>query len=436
MGYVIGVLVLVLGLLVSIALHEVGHMVPAKAFGVRVSQYMVGFGPTLWSRTRGETEYGIKAIPLGGYVRLVGMYAPAPAGAPVRTGAVAQLAQDTREVSAEEVRPGEESRAMYNLSAPRKIIVMLAGPLVNLLIAAVLMIVLVVGFGTVAATTTIASISPCVPATTASGEACADGAEPSPAAAAGLQAGDTIVTFDGVPVSTWTELTAAIAAAPDRTTTVVVERDGQRTSLDVQPRTVTRTVVDASGAPVVTDGTAQTLTGAFLGVSPTVETRRGSVVDALRTTGEQVSATAGIIVSLPARVWDAAQSVVTGQERGLDSVMSVVGVGRVAGEIGAADAAGLTTSDRVAGWVSLIAAMNIALFVFNLVPLLPLDGGHVVGAAYEGLRRVWARLRGRPRPGPADTARMMPVAYAVFALLILMTLVLVVADVVRPITLS
>lgn len=120
MAYVIGVLVLVVGILVSIALHEVGHMVPAKRFGVRVSQYMVGFGPTLWSRTRGETEYGVKAVPLGGYVRLIGMYpTPEAVGNPPVRGFFSRMAADAREASAEEIRPGEDHRAFYRLSTRR-----------------------------------------------------------------------------------------------------------------------------------------------------------------------------------------------------------------------------------------------------------------------------------------------------------------------------
>ena len=155
MAYAIGVLVLVLGVLLSVGLHEMGHMVPAKRFGVRVSHYMVGFGPTLWSRTRGETEYGVKAIPLGGYVRLIGMYAPlsATGATPGRWGA--QLAQAARDASNEEVHPGEEHRAFYHLSTPKKVVVMLAGPVMNLLIAVVLLTVVLIGFGIPTATTTV-----------------------------------------------------------------------------------------------------------------------------------------------------------------------------------------------------------------------------------------------------------------------------------------
>ena len=148
MAYLVGVLIVVVVLLLSIGLHEVGHMVPAKRFGVRVSQYMVGFGPTLWSRTKGETEYGLKAIPLGGYVRLVGMYAPDDAvGNPPANSWSGRLARDARQASAEEIRPGEDARAFYHLSTPKKLVVMLGGPVMNLVIAFVLLAIVLVGFG-------------------------------------------------------------------------------------------------------------------------------------------------------------------------------------------------------------------------------------------------------------------------------------------------
>ena len=144
MLFVLGVLVVVIGVALSIALHEIGHLVPAKKFGVKVTQYMVGFGPTIWSRRRGETEYGIKAIPLGGYVRMIGMLPPRPGDAPgelrtLSTGRFSQMVDQARADSMEEVRPGDEDRVFYKLSPGKKIIIMLGGPIMNLVIAAVLL---------------------------------------------------------------------------------------------------------------------------------------------------------------------------------------------------------------------------------------------------------------------------------------------------------
>ncbi|NBX71021.1 MAG: RIP metalloprotease, partial [Actinobacteria bacterium] len=185
-----GVLIFILSLLASIGLHELGHMVPAKKFGVRVSQYMIGFGPTLWSRVRGETEYGLKAIPLGGYVRLIGMFGP---GAKPRetlsesdsgellaasdsgisqsvsdqevaenfddepkTSFFNSLVESARQSSLQEIRAGEESRALYNLSAPKKFIVMFGGPFMNFVIACVLFTIAGVFVGTSVPTTSVA----------------------------------------------------------------------------------------------------------------------------------------------------------------------------------------------------------------------------------------------------------------------------------------
>ena len=133
--FALGVLVIAAGLALSIALHEIGHLVPAKLFGVRVTQYMIGFGPTVLSRTRGETEYGLKAIPLGGYIRMIGMYPPhkgEPEGT-VRedsTGMFQQLADEAKESESSQSGPEDAPRPFVALSVPRKFVVMLGGPVI------------------------------------------------------------------------------------------------------------------------------------------------------------------------------------------------------------------------------------------------------------------------------------------------------------------
>src|SRR6478752_1620828 len=229
MAYLVGVLIVVVVLLLSIGLHEVGHMVPAKRFGVRVSQYMVGFGPTLWSRTKGETEYGLKAIPLGGYVRLVGMYAPDEAvGNPPANTWFRRLSRDARQASAEEIHAGEDARAFYHLSTPKKLVVMLGGPVMNLVIAFVLLGIVAVGFGTPTQTPTLSTVSQCViPADAPADRDCL----PTDAAAPGA----TVVSYDGVAIHSWDQLTTAIRATGDEATPIVVERDGTQVELTVTP---------------------------------------------------------------------------------------------------------------------------------------------------------------------------------------------------------
>jgi membrane-associated protease RseP (regulator of RpoE activity) len=435
--HVVGWLVLLLGIIVSVGLHELGHMVPAKKFGVRVSQYMVGFGPTLWSRTKGETEYGIKAIPLGGFVRLVGMMPPAPAGTRRGTGFWSELVADARDASVAEVRPGEEHRAFYNLSTPKKLIVMFGGPFVNLVIATVLIGVVLVGYGTMTVSTTVAQLSECVPASvtsTASGDDC-EGQPAAPAAAAGLEPGDEIVAFGGAEVHSWQQLVGVINDSAGRPSDVVVLRDGERVTLEVTPAVTDRPVVDEQGTAVLgDDGKPVVRPGGFVGFSPLQVREPQPLSSVLPAVGEQTWQTVTMVATLPVRVADAATQAFTAEERSQDSVQSVVGVARISGEIMALDEAIL---DRVMFFLSLLASLNIALFAFNMIPLLPLDGGHLVNALYEGGKRTIARVRGAAvLPGPADVARMTPVAYVVFLILLGVGGVLIVADLVDPVRIT
>ena len=437
MAYLVGVLVMVVGVLVSIGLHEVGHMVPAKRFGVRVSQYMVGFGPTLWSTTRGETEYGLKAVPLGGYVRLVGMYPPGDPRRAAKKGRIAELIQSARDASADEIHPGEEHRAFYNLSAPKKLVVMLGGPVMNLVIAVVLMAAVVVGFGSLQPTTTLETVAQCVLPLDAPADAtCEDSDVAAPAAAAGLRPGDTIVEFGGDDITGWDQLAGLIAQTGGERSSIVVERDGQRVESEITPVVTDRPTyddegelqVDAAGEPV-------TEPAGFLGIGPTQELEGQSIALVPGMVGERLSQTASVMLTLPQRLVDVAQAAFGDAERDENSVIGVVGIGRFAGEITSSDVDGYGADLMAADLLMMIAGLNIALFAFNLIPLLPLDGGHVVGALYEGARRQVARARGRERPLPADTARMMPLAYGVFVVLAAMGVLLVYADIVKPVRL-
>lgn len=434
MDFVLGVLVLVVGLIASIALHEIGHLVPAKRFGVRVPQYMVGFGRTLWSRTVNGTQYGVKALPLGGYVRMIGMYPPARRAEQPRRDGRPTLVQEARAAAQEEIRPGDEPHTFYSLSVPRKLVVMLGGPAMNLLIAAVLLAVVAVGFGVGQYTTTLATVQQCVPADQEQTD-CTPADPVAPGAAAGLEPGDAVRSWGGSAVGTWSEVSDAIAGGTVSPTEVVVERDGELVTLTVSPRLAERPVLTQEGTVLRDDaGEVVTEDRPYVGIGPdfALVPQSPGVVPGL--VWQTFTRTVEVVLTLPQRLVGVAEAAFGTAERD-PGVVGLVGVGRFAGEIASIEVADYGVTERTADMLSLLVSLNMALFVFNLVPLLPLDGGHVAGALWEGARRSVARVRARPDPGPVDTARMLPVTYVVVAAMIGMSVLLAYADIVRPISL-
>lgn len=433
--YVLGILIIVVGLAVSIGLHEVGHLVPAKLFGVRVSQYMIGFGPTIFSFRKGETEYGFKAIPAGGYISMAGMFPPAKNGGKARTattGIFQTLVQDARTASAETLVDVAPGRAFYTLPVWKRIIIMLGGPFMNLVIAVVLYAVLLCGFGVAQASTTVGSVSECVLPATSERQECAPGDPQAPGLAAGLQPGDRLVSMDGEPIESWEQATNIIRAAAGETLTIVVERDGTEQTLTAEPLLTERFVVennqiveDAAGDPV-------TQKVGFLGIGPASVTVQQPVTAVLPAVGDNISRVVHIILNLPQRLIDTVNAAFGPEERDPNGPISVVGVGRLAGEITSLNS--IPILDRASALVGLVASLNVALFVFNLIPLMPLDGGHVAGALFEGIRRFFAKLFRRPDPGPVDTAKIIPLTLVVVVLLGAMSLLLVYADIVKPIS--
>lgn len=418
---VFGLLFFVL-LMASVALHEVGHMVPAKLFGVKVPRYFVGFGKTLWSTRRGETEYGFKAFPLGGFVQLLGMYPPAnPNARPTR---LTRFADEVRAAEWDDITDADRGRLLYEKPVWQKVVVMAGGITMNLILCFALLWGVNGLHGVVRPETTLASVSQCVVTEKRDDNTCRPTDPPTPAYAMGLRAGDRIVSFNGAPITGYRQLSDLIRANLDRPATLVVERDGAQLTL---PTTNTRVMTVADRL----DPTRGVKAG-WLGVTPKFSNVKGGPAEVLGDMGDLTGASLVALAQFPVKVWNVVADMVTGKPRDVYGPISILGASTIAGEVATSEA---TVGDKAATFASLLASINLFLALFNLVPLPPLDGGHIVGALYEGAKRRLSRWLGRPDPGHADTARMVPVAYAVGGFLLLAGVALIVADIVSPIKL-
>lgn len=363
----------VLVLLVVIAVHELGHLLVARRAGMDCPEYMVGFGPTVWSARRGATTWGLKAVPLGGYVRITGMS------------------------PAEPVDPALESSTYRSAPWRWKVAVSVAGPLSNLLLAVVLVTVVLAGFGR--------SVTPRDAVVGEVARYLTDGSR-SPASVAGVRAGDTVVSFAGRSAGTWSQLVEAVEAGGGRRGTLVVRRDGELVRLQVRPaRTGGRWV---------------------LGVQHEAVRRR---VPLARAVPESVGVVAGgakvalgSITSTLGRVDRYLGTVATGGEVPQEK--------RFLSPVGAAEVARSAARDGVPELLGLAALVNVMLGVFNLLPVPPLDGGHVLVATVESLASV---VRRRKVVVPARV--LLPVTYAVWGLLLLVGLSSVWMDLVDPVRL-
>jgi len=437
MWMAIGIVLFVLGLLFSIAWHELGHLTFAKLFHVRTTQYMIGFGKTLWSKQVGETEVGIKAVPLGGYIRMIGMVPPDARGrqristtALGPAGFVRQIIEDTRAGDRAQVAVTDDGRQFYQLHPAKRIVIMFAGPFMNLVLAVVLFAIVMMGIGVPTPNTTVESVSACVvPASAPAAEQRKTNCPPAqwtPARMVGLRAGDRITSFGGTAITDWSQLTELIRAAAGATVPITVDRGGRTVT---EPAPIVRTE-----RPVYNDRNelVSTVQTGFLGVGPQRPYVSQSFGAAIDRTGQFIGAAAHAVIQIPARIpalWD---SIFNGAARGADSPVGVVGAGRLSGEILSLNT---EAKDKLALFLTLLAGFNMSLFLLNLLPLLPLDGGHIFGAIIEWIKRGWARLRRRPLPAPFDVAKLMPVAYLVALLFIGLTVLTLVADVVNPVKL-
>ena len=405
-------------ILVSVGLHELGHFVPGKLFHVRVLQFFIGFGKNIWTTHKGETEYGVKMIPLGGYVRLLGMYPPYKEG---KDTWLKRVADNAREGEWEEItdKDVEDKRLFYQKPLWQRLIIMFSGVGMNIVLAFALFLGVNLAYGQEQQSMTLATVSQCAGSTDPNAPDCIT----TPAYTMGLQPGDTLVSFNGIEYGTWADLTAAVRANGDGMVQLGVVRNGARIELP-QVHGLVATVADPNNP-------SQTIQAGFLGVTASyglVKVGPGETVKQMWTmTVESVKA----IGKLPVTAWDVLVDMITGKPRDPNGPISIVGASVIAGDVAAMDA---PVASRVATWVSLLGSINLFVGLLNLVPLPPFDGGQVASGIYEAIRRAIAKLRGKPDPGPADTAKMLPVTYVVSAFLIIVGVILIVADIISPVS--
>lgn len=425
--YLAGILFIVLGIGVSIGIHEIGHLLPAKFFGVKVTRYMIGFGPTLYSKTVGETEYGLKAFPLGGYIAMLGMYPPAKKPE-TRTGFFRDMISQARTAHSESETPADANRKFYQLGVGKRMIIMLGGPLMNLFLGVLLTAIALTGFGIYQSSLKIEAVSICLENTSTQCSV----AEQTPAHLAGLLAGDEVVAVAGQKATDWVQIREILTTTP--TAEFEVLRDGQVVKLMVSAVLQQRPQFDSIGSPVLDDsGDIVYQAQPFLGVFLTPERTALPLTKSFEASGQTMAQIGQLILRLPQEVIEITAVTFGGGERDITGPISIVGIGQVAGEVAASEEASFV--DKFATGIQILGSLNFALFVFNMIPLLPLDGGHVAGGIYESIKRGLYKMAGKKDPGPADTALLMPLTWFVFIALLAVSALLITADLVNPISL-
>ncbi|CAB4923564.1 unannotated protein [freshwater metagenome] len=392
---ILGILVFAIALLLSVMIHEFGHYITAKKYGMRVSEFFLGFGKRIWSFTKGETEFGIKAIPAGGYCRIEGMTAT------------------------DEMPAGEESRAFYKANSGRKLVVLGAGSFLHFVIGFIILLIIFAGVGTAKPTTTISQISPCVPQVNA---ACVDTDPRSPAQLAGLQVGDVITSLNGVEVNNWSKDVEVIRTSAGKELLIGIQRNGVVQTIAVVPATR------------IIDGKKY----GFLGIVNEFQLVRDAPITAVKNTflvsWDFMTGSVKAIISLPSKIPALWGATVSGTERDPNGLVGIVGVAQVSGQ--AVSTENLSASERIQTFLLIIASLNFFVGIFNLLPILPLDGGHMAVAIADEIRALFARIRGKARPQGINVNKLAPITVVVFALLAALTVLLLAADILNPVQLN
>lgn len=402
---IVGIVAFVVALLLSVMIHEAGHYLTAKRFGMKVTEFFLGFGSRIWSFRRGETEFGIKAIPAGGYCKIVGMS------------------------PREEVAPEDHDRRFLSGTVPQRLIVLGAGSFLHFVLGFLLVLTLFSGIGTVRALNTVEEVVPCI---LAQGESeCGASSPRSPAQVAGIMAGDEIIAVrkasdgsssDSVEKMKWSEIVTLIRASANRNLLVTIERSSQQLELQVP---IASRVIDGETFGVI--GVINEFGKVRLGPVDGVVESATFVKDVMKGSFEA-------LLKLPTLIPALVQQTFGGEERDPEGLVGIVGVARTTGEATASER--LDTSDKVTFFIVMVAGLNIFVGIFNLLPILPLDGGHMAVAIADGIKRTNARCRKRPIPAPIDVEKLTPLTLVVAIVLLSLTVLLVIADIVNPVRLG
>jgi membrane-associated protease RseP (regulator of RpoE activity) len=378
---ILGMLAFVVALLLSVMIHEFGHYITAKRFGMKVSEFFLGFGTRIWSTKRGETEFGIKAIPAGGYCKIEGM------------------------TPGDTLPEGEESRAFYRAKSSRKLVVLGAGSFLHFVLGYLLLFVLFAGVGTNQVLPVIQEV-----------------VKDSAAQKAGFLANDEVLAINGKQVSNWYNDVQVIRNSEGKELTFTLNRAG--------------TTVEVKASPKLQDVNGENRY--VLGIINKVGLKRTGVVTSLKNSATVtwgfLTESVKSLISLPSKIPALWGQTVNGDRRDPNGLVGVVGVARVSGQ--AIGSESLSISERLSTFILIIASLNIFVGLFNLLPVLPLDGGHMAVAIADEIRAFFARLRGRPRPNAIDVTLLTPVTMVVFVILAALTVLLLVADIVNPVVLN
>jgi membrane-associated protease RseP (regulator of RpoE activity) len=375
--------------ILMIMLHELGHFATAKWSGMKVTEFFIGFGPRLWSIRKGETEYGVKALPLGGYVKIIGM------------------------TNLEDVDPADEPRTYRQQSFPKRFAVAIAGSFMHFVIAFVLLWILHASVGFLELDTRVGAISK-LP----NGQ--------SPAQQAGFRLGDRIVAVDGRPVDSWEDIPPYIQDRPGKPVTFTVERDGRRMTLVATP-------VDRRNLELEGDNREFSKPTGFVGLSPAPKVVKDGPAESLGRAAGDIGTLSKATFGVFGKLFSfhgmseygqqlTAQPGETTPTEDQPRFLSPVGLARAASDV---------ANNGIRDVLFLLVSINIFVGIFNMFPMLPFDGGHVAIAVYEAIR---SKLSGRKYH--ADVTKLLPFTYVVFLALMFLAITSLYLDIARPLNLQ